>query len=59
MEYYRRYNMGPPYMRLSKRRIFYPKPGILNWLKENSYDCEKAAEDSGKITRLPSEPELA
>lgn len=59
MEYYRRNNMGPPYVRLSERKIFYPKHGILHWLKDNSYDCETAAEDSGKIARLPRKPELA
>lgn len=59
MEYYRRKKMGPPYIRLSERRIFYPKPGIMKWLEENSYDCQEAIEDSGKVARLQSEPELA
>ncbi len=60
MEYYRRKKIGPPYMRLSERRIFYPKLGVLKWLKENSfYAGEETVKSSGKITHFPSQPKLA
>lgn len=37
MEHYRKKNLGPPFLRISERKIFYPKQGVLKWLKESSY----------------------
>lgn len=58
MEYYRRKKMGPPYLRLSARRIYYPKAGILKWMRDNSYAGEKTNKSSGKITSLSFTPEV-
>lgn len=59
MEYYRRKKMGPAFLRVSPRRIYYPKAGVLKWLKENSFAGEKTHKNSGKIENFPSTPGVA
>lgn len=59
MEYYRKKKLGPPFLRLSARRIYYPKSGILKWMKDNSHAGEKKAKNSGKIENFPSASDLA
>jgi hypothetical protein len=59
MEYYRKKNIGPPFLRLSARKIYYPKDGITRWLKARSYVGEETPKNSGKIKSFPSEPDMA
>lgn len=58
MEYYRRKKLGPPFLRLSARRIYYPKLGILKWMRENSHAGETKIKSSGKIESFPFTPEV-
>lgn len=59
MEYYRRKKLSPPYLRISSRRIYYPRNGIVKWLKEKSYVGEKKAQGESKITCFPGPPRMA
>lgn len=58
MEYYRRKKLGPPFLRLSARRIYYPKAGVLKWMRDNSHAGEKTTKSSGKIESFPFAPEV-
>lgn len=59
MEQYRKKNLGPPFLRISERKIFYPKNGVLKWLKESSYaGSEKTYEDQQTDEDISIEPEL-
>ena len=57
MEYYRKREMGPPFLRLSARKIYYPKSGILKWMRENSHACQKKS--NKKIQSVLRKSELA
>lgn len=58
--YYRRNNMGPPFLKLSEKKIIYPKQGVLDWLKDNSHDsCKETYQDSRKIENLYGPPGVA
>lgn len=60
MEHYRKKNLGPPFLRVSERKIFYPKQGVLKWLKESSYaGSEKTVESQREDEDISSESELA
>lgn len=53
MEHYRKKKIGPPFLRVSERRIFYPKTGVLKWLKERMYaGCETNLEDPKKSSDI-------
>jgi hypothetical protein len=60
MNQFRKKKTGPPFLRISDRKIFYPKPGVLKWLRESSNDnCETQTKNSGKIQNIQSQSELA
>jgi hypothetical protein len=59
MEYYRRNKKGPAYLRLSSKKIYYPKTGVIKWLKDNSYDGEETSKANEKIQSIPRDPSLA
>lgn len=48
MEHYRKKNIGPPFLKLSQRKIYYPKEGILRWLKgKSNAGCEESSQSFG------------
>lgn len=59
MEYYRRKKLGPPFLRFSSRKIYYPRSGILKWMRDNSHAGEKKIKSERENDHFQIESRMA